>query len=86
MKNKLSDLRNHLFETIESLKDDGKPMPVDRARAISEAAGKLIDSGKMELQYLKLMGDREASKFFDTPVLPLPEDRSGRQHQARLPS
>ncbi len=86
MKNKLSDLRNHLFETIECLKDTSKPMPVDRAHAISEAAGKLIDSGKMELQYLKMMGDREASRFFDTPVLPLPEERSARQHQAGLPS
>lgn len=81
MKNKLSDLRNHLFETIECLKDSKNPMPVDRARAISETAGRLIDSGKMELQYLKLMGDREASIFFDTPVLPLPEERPARQRQ-----
>jgi hypothetical protein len=86
MKNKLSDLRNHLFETIESLKDAKDPMPVNRAHAISEAAGRLIDSGKMELQYLKLMGDREASKFFDTPVLPLPEERPVQQRQARLTS
>lgn len=84
MKNKLSDLRNYLFETIEALKDKEEPMPVDRARAISEAAGKLIDAGKMELQYLKQMGDREASKFFDTPALPLPEERPLRQNQTRL--
>ncbi|MFC5862067.1 hypothetical protein ACFPT7_07165 [Acidicapsa dinghuensis] len=79
MRNTLTDLRNHLFETIEALKDDENPMPVDRARAISEAAGKLIESGKMELQYLDLMGDREASKFFDTPLLALPGNRPARQ-------
>jgi hypothetical protein len=66
MKNRLSDLRNHLFETIEGLKDNS--MPVDRARAISDAAGKIIDSGKMELEFVKFVGDREASKFFDTPA------------------
>jgi len=49
MNNKLSDLRNHLYETIERLKDDENPMAVDRARAISEAAGKIIESGKIEL-------------------------------------
>lgn len=70
MKNKLSDLRNHLFETIEGLKDNS--MPVDRARAISDAAGKIIDSGKMELEFVKFVKDREASKFFDTPALTLP--------------
>lgn len=75
MQNKLSHLRNHLFETIESLKDKDNPMPVDRARAISDVAAKLIDSGKMELQFLELMGDREVSPFFDTPVLALPPAR-----------
>lgn len=67
MKNTLTDLRNHLFETIEALKDEENPMPVDRARAISDAAGKIIESGKVELQCLDLLGDRQASKFFDTP-------------------
>lgn len=70
MQNKMSDLRNHLFETIERLKDDS--IFVDRARAISEAAGKLIETGKIELQFLEFVGDRNASKFFDTPVLALP--------------
>ncbi len=79
MKNKLSDLRNLLFETIEALQDDEKPMPVDRARAISEAAGKLIESGKMELQYLDLMGERQPSKFFDTPLVALPALRPERR-------
>lgn len=80
MKNTLTDLRNHLFETIEALKDEDQPMPVERARAISEAAGKVIESGKLELQCLEQLGDRSASKFFDTPLLALPGN-----HPARLP-
>lgn len=77
MKNRLSDLRNHLFETIEGLKDNS--IPVDRARAISDAAGKIIESGKMELEFVKFVGDREASKFFDTPALALPGNTAPRQ-------
>lgn len=77
MKNRLSDLRNHLFETIEGLKDN--TIPVDRARAISDAAGKIIDSGKMEIELVKFVGDREASKFFDTPLLALPGNTTPRQ-------
>jgi len=80
MKNTLTDLRNHLFETIEALKDEDNPMPVERARAISEAAGKVIESGKLELQCLEQLGDRGVSKFFDTPLLALPAN-----NPARLP-
>lgn len=36
MKNKMSDLRNHLFVTIESLLDDDNPMELERARAVSD--------------------------------------------------
>ena len=71
MKNKLTDLRNHLFETIEALKDKEDPMPVDRARAISEVAGKLIESGKVELQLLETLGEQKPTAFFDTPLLAL---------------
>jgi hypothetical protein len=68
MKNKLSDLRNHLFETLEALKDQDNPMEVDRARAISEVGKTLIDSAKLELQFLELTGEAEgATKFFDEP-------------------
>jgi hypothetical protein len=34
MKNTLRDLHNHLFETLEALKDTENPMEVERAKAI----------------------------------------------------
>ena len=37
-KNKMTDLRNHLFETLKALKDDEKPMDLERARVISDLA------------------------------------------------
>lgn len=55
MKNSIEDLRNHLFETIEKLKDDEKPMEIDRARAVADVAGKIIDSARVEVEHLKAL-------------------------------
>ncbi len=66
MKNKLTDLRNHLFETLEALKDEANPMEVDRAKAISDVGQTLIETAKLELKFLELMGSADKpTKFFD---------------------
>ena len=68
MKNRLVDLQNHLFETLEALKDKEKPMDLDRAMAISEVSKTLIDSAKLELKLLELTGSIDKpTKFFDEP-------------------
>lgn len=48
-KNKISDLRDHLFETLEALKDPDKPMEIERAKAISDVAQTIINSAKVEV-------------------------------------
>jgi hypothetical protein len=65
VKNKLSDLRNHLFETIERLKDEEKPMEVERALAVSQVAQTIIDSAKVELKAIELSGSTVASEFLE---------------------
>lgn len=73
MKNKIEDLRNHLFETIEALKDDEKPMELSRAKAISAAAQVIINSAKVEVEFLKATGAIEGSGFIPyEPRKPLP--------------
>lgn len=57
MKNHVTDLRNHLFATIEALLDKDKPMEIDRARAIAEVAQTAINSAKMEVDYLRIVAD-----------------------------
>lgn len=69
MKNKMSDLRNHLFETLEALKDDEKPMDIERALAISTVAGKLIDTAKVEVAFLKVTESAASPEFFETTDL-----------------
>ncbi len=66
MKNKISDLRNHLFETLEALKDDDKPMDVTRAKAISDVAQVIIASAKVEIEFMEVTGEMESTEFFDS--------------------
>lgn len=62
MKNKIEDLRNHLFETIEKLTDDDKPMPLDRARAVADVAQVIINSAKLEVDYIRAIGSKGVVK------------------------
>jgi hypothetical protein len=74
MKNKIEDLRNHLFATIEALIDDENPMDIERARTISDVAKTIVDSAKVEVGFLKVTGGIEGSGFIPyeprKPMLP----------------
>lgn len=48
-------------------------MEIDRARAISEVSGKLIDSAKVEVELLKVTGGTTDSAFFNKKSLPAPK-------------
>jgi len=66
MKNRLGDLRNHLFETIEMLKDEEKPMDIKRAQAIKDVAQTVINSAKLEIEFMELVGCK-GSGFLEPP-------------------
>lgn len=74
MNNKMTDLRNHLFATLEALQDKTEPMDIDRAKAIAEVGKVLVDSAKVEVLYLKVMdGDGKSTGFIEsTKPLPAP--------------
>ena len=56
MKNKIEDLRNHLFATIEALMDDEKPLDIDRAKAVADVAQVIINSAKVEIDFINKVG------------------------------
>ena len=60
-KNKITDLRNHLFETIEMLKD--KEIDLETAKAICDVSQVIINSAKVEGQFLKELGTNKHSGF-----------------------
>lgn len=64
-KNKIQDLRNHLFETLEMLKDGD--MDVSTASAIADVSRAIIDTAKVEIQYIKAIESNQKSLFLDQP-------------------
>lgn len=66
-KNKLSDLRDHLFETLERLKEsegDAIAAEINKAQAVSSLAQAIIGSAKIELRAAELMGNGSMPSFF----------------------
>jgi len=67
MKNKMTDLRNHLFATLEALQDQDNPMDIDRAKAIAEVGKVLVDSAKVEVMFINAMdGDVKSTGFIES--------------------
>jgi hypothetical protein len=69
----MQDLRDHLFETLEALKDEDKPMDLARAKTISEVAQTIINSAKVEVDLVKAIGGERGSEFFAPDTNSRPE-------------
>jgi hypothetical protein len=49
----MDELREHLMATLASLRDRESPMDVDRARAVAQVAGVLVETAKVEVEFIK---------------------------------
>ena len=54
-KTKISDLREHLFATLEALQDEDRPMELDRAKTIAEVGKVIIESAKVEVEAYRVI-------------------------------
>lgn len=61
--NKIEHLRNHLFATLEGLLDNEEPMEIDRAKAVAEVAQVIVNSAKIENDFIKATGGNKGSGF-----------------------
>ncbi len=70
----INELKKHLFESIEMLKNQNDPeadpcekMDVKTAKAVADIAGAVIEIGKLELQAVNMLKNAEnpiaANKF-----------------------
>ena len=64
-KNKMSDLRNHLFATLEALQDTEKPMEPERARTIASVGQTIINAAALELKAQEILGETTVENFFE---------------------
>ena len=71
MKNKIEDLRNHLFATLEALLDKDNPLDIERAAAVAKTAQVIVNSAKIEVDLLKITGGT-GTEFFIPKELPAP--------------
>ena len=85
-KNTLQDLRNHLFEMLEDLKEhpdkpidaDSLRLKIDKAKAVSQVSGMIIDTARLELEAHEQVGRELTGNFFPESE----EDRALRTRRA----
>jgi hypothetical protein len=71
MSTNVEAMRKHLMDTLADLRNRETPMEVDRARAIAQVASALIDSARVEVEFLKVTGvDANPQTGFFAPRLP----------------
>lgn len=67
----ITDLRRIMFETLEALKDKDKPLDIERALAIKEVGQVIVNSAKVEIDFLKVTGGNGSGFIADnTPGRP----------------
>lgn len=64
MKNKMTDLHNHLFAQLERLSDeelkgDGLKEEIERSKAVTAVAREIIANGSLVLKAKRAIQDRE---------------------------
>lgn len=56
MKNKMTDVRNHMIEAMENLLDSESDFDVNKAKAVANLGNVLVKSAKVEVDYLRTVG------------------------------
>jgi hypothetical protein len=53
--NTISDLRKHLFDAIQGVRDGS--MDIDKAKTVAELSKVVVESAKVEVDFMKVRGD-----------------------------
>lgn len=67
MSNTISDLRKHLFDAIQGVRDGS--MDTDKAKTIADLSKVVVESAKVEVDFIKVRGDTGKGTGF------IPEDK-----------
>ncbi len=72
----ISQVREELLATLADLRNREKPMEPERGNTIAKVAGVLVDSARVEVEYLKAINGR-SSEFFGANHETPPIDTEG---------
>lgn len=67
----IDQVRHALLATLTDLRDRENPMDIERAKAVATVASVLVDTAKVENDYLKITG-QDRSNFLEQPADELP--------------
>jgi len=62
----IDQVRQSLLDTLADLRNREQPMDIERAKAVAQVASVLVDTAKVENEYLKITG-QDNSKFLEQP-------------------
>ena len=72
MSHTINDLREHLFATLEGLRDKENPLDIERAKAVADVAQVVINSAKVEVEHMKVNAAFDGTGFIAPAALPAP--------------
>jgi hypothetical protein len=64
----INDLRGDLAETLRKLRDGDPNMTIEKAKAISEIGQTMINSAKVEVEFIKTVGRGRTSPTGFVPI------------------
>lgn len=62
----INQVRQSLLDTLADLRNREAPMDIERAKAVAQVAGVLVDTAKVENDYLKITG-QDSGQFLAQP-------------------
>jgi len=68
----IDDLRDKLFDTLDRLNDKEDPMDIERAKAVAEVAQVIINTAKVEVEYMRMRDGARTATGFIPEALPDP--------------
>jgi hypothetical protein len=68
MSNSITDLRTHLFDALKGVKDGS--MDIETAKAVSGIAQVIVNSAKVEVDFVKASGSKGSGFLEQPPQLP----------------
>ena len=80
----INQVRQSLLDTLADLRNREQPMDIERAKAVAQVASVLVDTAKVENEYLKITGQNR-SNFIETPPDDVPRINAGAGPSAHNP-